>query len=109
MGHRSVLRLDLGQAQLQPGSIAHSFSPYAKSNAYSPAASQYSAPSVNNYSSVSGNSGIAPSTKVTGEVRRLSDKEYQHKREKGLCFRCDDKWTIGHKCRKKELSVLLTL
>lgn len=24
-----------------------------------------------------------------------------------MCFRCDDKWSVGHRCKKKELSVLL--
>lgn len=45
--------------------------------------------------------------KWSSEVRRLSDKEFQEKRSKGLCFRCDDKWSIGHRCKKRELSVLL--
>nr|KAJ0215263.1 hypothetical protein LSAT_V11C300156310 [Lactuca sativa] len=45
--------------------------------------------------------------RVLGEVRRLTDKKLQHKKEKGLCYRCDDKWNPGHKCKKKELSVLL--
>lgn len=45
--------------------------------------------------------------RVSGEVRRLTDKELQHKKEKGLCYRCDDKWNPGHQCKKKELSVLL--
>lgn len=45
--------------------------------------------------------------KIAGEVRRLSDSELQKKREKGLCFRCDEKWGPGHRCKKKELSVLL--
>lgn len=40
-------------------------------------------------------------------MRRLSDKELQQKRAKGLCFRCDEKWSMGHRCKKKELSVLL--
>lgn len=31
----------------------------------------------------------------------------QAKKDKGLCFRCDDKYTIGHRCRNKELHVLL--
>lgn len=31
--------------------------------------------------------------KIGGEMRRLTDKELQEKRAKGLCFRCDDKWT----------------
>lgn len=30
------------------------------------------------------------------------------KREKGLCYRCDDKWSVGHRCRRKEPSVLVT-
>lgn len=37
----------------------------------------------------------------------MTDKELQNKREKGLCFRCDDKWSLGHRCRRRELSVLL--
>lgn len=47
------------------------------------------------------------SSKGMGEVRRLMNKELQEKCSKGLCFRCDDKWSIGHKCRKSELSVIL--
>lgn len=43
----------------------------------------------------------------SGEVRRLSEKEMQQKREKGLCFRCDEKWNVGHRCRRRELSVLV--
>lgn len=46
--------------------------------------------------------------KSLGEVRRLTDQELQQKREKGIYFRCDDKWSIGHRCRKRDLSVLLT-
>ncbi|KAL5542906.1 hypothetical protein UlMin_010616 [Ulmus minor] len=39
---------------------------------------------------------------------RLSDSKLQKKREKGLCYRCDKKWAPGHRCKKKELTVLLT-
>ncbi|KAL9444267.1 hypothetical protein AB3S75_017449 [Citrus x aurantiifolia] len=46
--------------------------------------------------------------RFSGEVRRLSDSELQKKREKGLCYRCDEKWAPGHRCKKKELAVLLT-
>lgn len=28
--------------------------------------------------------------------------------KKGLCYRCDDKWSLGHRCKRRELSVLLT-
>lgn len=48
------------------------------------------------------------SNKPMGEIRRLTEKELQNKREKGLCFKCDGKWVPGHICTRKELSVLLT-
>lgn len=37
----------------------------------------------------------------------MLEEELQEMRAKGLCFCCDDKWLIGHWCRKRELSVLL--
>ena len=46
--------------------------------------------------------------KNSGEIRRLSEKELQQKRELGLCFRCDEKWSINHRCQGRGLSVLLT-
>ena len=33
----------------------------------------------------------------------------EKKREKGLCYRCDEKWAPGHRCWKRELNVLLTM
>lgn len=52
-------------------------------------------------------SGDTLSSKGLGEVKRLTYKELQEKKAKSLCFRCDDKWAIGHRCRKRELSVIL--
>lgn len=46
--------------------------------------------------------------KPTREIRRLTERELEEKKEKGLCFRCDEKWTIGHRCRRRELSVMIT-
>lgn len=48
-----------------------------------------------------------PVAKPIGAVRKLSDKELQAKRAKGECFRCDEKWSAGHRCRQRELSVIL--
>lgn len=45
-------------------------------------------------------------TKTGNEFKRLTEKELQEKRANGICFRCDDKWVLGHRCRKKELSVI---
>lgn len=47
------------------------------------------------------------SGRAGGDMRRLTDKELQEKRSRGLCFRCDEKWAVGHRCKKRELSVLL--
>ena len=46
--------------------------------------------------------------KNSGGMRRLSEKELQQKREQGLCFRCDEKWSVNHRCQRRGLSVLLT-
>uniref|UniRef100_A0A803PCQ5 Ty3/gypsy retrotransposon protein n=1 Tax=Cannabis sativa TaxID=3483 RepID=A0A803PCQ5_CANSA len=43
----------------------------------------------------------------TTEIRKLTDAEIQLKRQKRLCFRCDDKWSPGHLCKKKELQVIM--
>lgn len=41
------------------------------------------------------------------QIRRLSHEEMQQKREKGLCFRCDEKFSPGHRCGSRELQVLV--
>ncbi|KAL0560786.1 hypothetical protein IC582_001199 [Cucumis melo] len=37
-----------------------------------------------------------------GPTKRLSDAEFQARREKGLCFRCGEKYFAGHRCKTKE-------
>ena len=39
-------------------------------------------------------------------MRRLTPAEEQKRREQGLCYRCDEKWHVGHRCKQKELHVL---
>lgn len=34
--------------------------------------------------------------------KRLSDAEFQARGDKGLCFRCDEKYHVGHRCKIKE-------
>lgn len=41
------------------------------------------------------------------QFRRLTPAEAQSRREKGMCFCCDEKWLVSHQCKKKELHVLL--
>ncbi|KAI0524824.1 hypothetical protein KFK09_004212 [Dendrobium nobile] len=42
-----------------------------------------------------------------GQFKRLTEKEMQDKRAKGLCFRCDEKYMPGHRCKDRSLQVLL--
>ncbi|KAA0036991.1 ty3-gypsy retrotransposon protein [Cucumis melo var. makuwa] len=44
--------------------------------------------------------------KREGPSKRLSDAEFKAKREKGLCFKCDEKYYFGHKCKGPELREL---
>ncbi|KAG8374641.1 hypothetical protein BUALT_Bualt10G0017100 [Buddleja alternifolia] len=39
--------------------------------------------------------------------RRLSPQEMEEKRAKGLCFFCDDKYTLGHVCSKRRQLFLM--
>ncbi|KAA0064688.1 ty3-gypsy retroelement transposase [Cucumis melo var. makuwa] len=38
--------------------------------------------------------------------RRLPDAEFQARKEKGLCFRCNEKYSVDHRCKMKELREL---
>ncbi|KAA0034820.1 ty3-gypsy retrotransposon protein [Cucumis melo var. makuwa] len=37
-----------------------------------------------------------------GPTKRLTDVEFQARREKGLCFRCGEKYYARHRCKSKE-------
>ena len=37
------------------------------------------------------------------EPTKLTPQKLEEKREKGLCYSCDSKYTKGHKCAKKKL------
>lgn len=39
-------------------------------------------------------------------VRNELPKELEEKKENGLCFKCNEKYTRGHQCKKKQLYVL---
>lgn len=42
-----------------------------------------------------------------GGFRKLIEAELQSKRERGLCYKCDEKFSPGHRCRNRELQVVL--
>lgn len=40
-------------------------------------------------------------------LRRLTPHKAQNRRERGLCYRCDEKWNLTHQCKNNELSIVL--
>ncbi|KAL5709495.1 hypothetical protein ACHQM5_020179 [Ranunculus cassubicifolius] len=46
------------------------------------------------------NAGIPP-------IKRLTPSEMQARREKGLCFNCDEVYVLGHKCKSKQLCLMI--
>ena len=45
-------------------------------------------------------------TKFQGLIRRITSQEARERREKGLCFYCDDKFTPRHRCTRPQLFML---
>jgi hypothetical protein len=43
-----------------------------------------------------------PSSKLT-QPTRLTPQQMNKRREKGLCFNCENKYSKGHKCSEKKL------
>lgn len=39
--------------------------------------------------------------KTPPPVKLLSPAELQARREKGLCYNCDERWTAGHRCKRQ--------
>ena len=40
--------------------------------------------------------------------KRMSDVEMQMRHKKGLGYRCDEKYSIGHRCKLQELQVVVS-
>lgn len=41
-------------------------------------------------------------------VKRLSYSDFKDRMSKGLCIHYDDKYTLGHKCRSKQVFMVTT-
>ena len=48
---------------------------------------------------------VAPATS-TGPIKHLFWEEIQKRRVQGLCFNCNEHFTVGHKCQKPQLLLL---
>jgi len=47
-----------------------------------------------------------PPFKVTNNVKKIGPAERQIRREKGLCYFCDDKFTFNHRCPNRQFMLL---
>ncbi|GJS72429.1 hypothetical protein Tco_0705270 [Tanacetum coccineum] len=58
--------------------------------------------------SANSNSKANPATALKSPVRKqLTQKEYEKKRAKNMCFYCDKKFVPGHKCKGKLFSLVV--
>ncbi|KAA8534845.1 hypothetical protein F0562_029939 [Nyssa sinensis] len=48
----------------------------------------------------------APVQKAMVPVQRLSPAQMKERRDKGLCYNCDDKWAPGHRCKSAKLFIM---
>ena len=48
-----------------------------------------------------------PTSNFSGLVRRLMRHEARERREKGLCFYCDDRYVPGHRCSRPRLFMMV--
>ena len=44
--------------------------------------------------------------RVIVPIQRLSQMQMKERRDKGLCYNCDDKWGPGHKCKSARLFLM---
>lgn len=52
----------------------------------------------------------SPLARREGPSIRINDVDFQLKRDRGLCFKCEEKFHVGHRCKtqaQKELRVLV--
>ncbi|KAJ0101884.1 hypothetical protein Patl1_05728 [Pistacia atlantica] len=47
-----------------------------------------------------------PEKRAIVPVQRLSPSQMKERRDKGLCYNCDDKWGLGHKCKSAWLFIM---
>ena len=77
---------------------SRSFKPYSSSTSVSSNPLQFSKPPLS--------TSLSTPTKTPLPIKCLSPEEMQARRDKGLCFNCDEKFSKFHKCKAKFLILL---
>ena len=54
---------------------------------------------------------VEPRGGLIGELqfKRLTEAEIMERRVKGLCYQCDEKFALRHRCQRRELQVLMMM
>ena len=50
--------------------------------------------------------GFSQPLNQTPKYKRMTPIEMEIRKEKGLCYTCDDKWSFKHQCPNKHLMIL---
>ncbi|XP_058742330.1 uncharacterized protein LOC131614797 [Vicia villosa] len=80
--------------------------PYTKPNPYSPSpTSKPTNPSTTQVPNLSKPQQIPAPSKFP--IKKLSQAQLQERRAQGLCFNCDEKFVIGHKCSTSRFLILM--
>ena len=45
-------------------------------------------------------------TRTKIPIKKISATQMEERKKKGLCYNCDDKWVLGHKCKNATLFLL---
>jgi hypothetical protein len=92
-----TLRATIKFARMREDELNHMNKPmYSDISKYSPKPPWESSPTT-----------TPPSPKTTGsQVKKLSWDEMQQRREKGLCFNCNEQYTPGHRCAVSRLFII---
>nr|XP_027099159.1 uncharacterized protein LOC113718454 [Coffea arabica] len=53
------------------------------------------------------NRNARPGTQSVDQFKRITPSELSYKREKGLCFKCAEPYTLGHICKQAHLNYIL--
>ena len=92
--------------QTQPKPIYPSSSPATVTTAITPVSSSTLPSQTHNTNKSNTLPALLPTP--TLPIRRLSPAELRDKREKGLCYNCDQKYSSNHRCRSKFLILMGT-
>ncbi|KAL5723121.1 hypothetical protein ACHQM5_006555 [Ranunculus cassubicifolius] len=87
----------------------------SNTTAYSPSKYNAGYPLATNTTTLSKNDYLygSPEVNVNSKlqfqptIKRLSPAEIQERRSKGLCYNCDEVWSLKHKCKAKQLFLIV--